>query len=178
MNRFVLHLSICRAFATSALAALTALAAPASLAGQAPALTIELTTGRSVSVSIDDLRAMPRSRATTDQQGAKTTYEGVRLIDLLRRAGVDVGRAPLQGADITSVVVITAADGYQAVFALAELDPVDAQTRVLVADMREGRSLTADEGPLRLVSPGDRFPVRWLKRVVRVTVVPQPRVTR
>lgn len=166
MNRFVLLLSICWLLATMAPAA------------QSPALTIELTAGRSISLSVDDLRAMPRSRATTDQQGSKTAYEGVRLVDLLRRAGVEVGRAPLRGADITSVVVITAADGYEAVFALAELDPMDAQDRVLVADMREGRNLMEDEGPLRLVAPGDRFPVRWLKRVVRVTVVPSPRVMR
>lgn len=165
MNRFVLLLSILWTLATMV------------AAGQAPALTIELRTGRSVSLSLDDLRSMPRSRATTDQQGSKTAYEGVRLVDLLRRAGVDVGRAPLRGADITSVVVITAVDGYEAVFALAELDPAAAQNRVLIADMREGRSLTADEGPLRLVAPGDRFPVRWLKHVVRVAVAP-PRVTR
>ena len=166
MKRFVLLLSTCCALAT------------VTPGGQAPALTIELPMARSVSLSLDDLRSLPRSRATTDQQGSKTVYEGVRLVDLLRRAGVDIGRAPLRGADITSVVVITAADGYEAVFALAELDPVNAQDRVLVADMREGRSMTADEGPLRLVSPGDRFPVRWLKRVVRVTVLPAPRVTR
>jgi len=142
-----------------------------TLIAQSPALRIELSEAQSLSLTLEELRSMPRSRATADRQGSKATYEGVWLVDLLRRAGIDVGRAPLQGAGVTSVVVITATDGYEAVFALAELDPADAQARVLVADTRDGRSLMEDEGPLRLVASGDRFPVRWLKHVARITVV-------
>jgi hypothetical protein len=149
-----------------------------TLVAQSPALRVDVASGRSLSFSLDDFRSMPRNRATVDRQGGMVTYEGVRLVELLRRAGLDVGRAPLQGAAVTSVLVAAGADGYEAVFALAELDPVDAQARVLIADTRDGRSLTADEGPLRLVAPGDRYPVRWLRNVVRVTVLPAPKGVR
>ena len=32
--------------------------------------------------------------------------------------------------------------------------------------------VAADEGPLRVVAPGDKYPARWVRSVVRVTVVP------
>jgi len=79
--------------------------AAVALVAQPPALRVELAADRSLAFSVDDLRSLPRSRATVDRQGGMATYEGVRLVELLRRAGLDVGRAALQGDLVTGVLV-------------------------------------------------------------------------
>jgi DMSO/TMAO reductase YedYZ molybdopterin-dependent catalytic subunit len=114
---------------------------------QAPALVVDGEVGHRLALSFDDLRAMTHQRVDVDQQGARVSYEGVLLTELLRSAGVDIGRAQLQGK------------------ALADRRP-------LLADARDGRPLAGNEGPLRLVVPGDRYPFRSVRQVVRLTVAP------
>ena len=65
---------------------------------------------------------------------------------------------------------MSAPDGFQAVFALAGLDPVSTDNRVIVADTRDGSPLSDDEGPLRVVAPGDKYPARWIRHAIRLTV--------
>jgi DMSO/TMAO reductase YedYZ molybdopterin-dependent catalytic subunit len=100
-----------------------------------------------LALSIEDLRAMPHQRGEVDDQGQRTTYEGVPLIEILRRAGLNIGRAPLRGKALTSVVFAIGGDGFQSLFALAELDSASTERRVLVADARDGRPLSSTEGP-------------------------------
>ena len=157
--------------------AITAL--PAIASGQSPALVVDGAVETRLTLSLDDLKSMGRARVEVDRQGGRTTYEGVPLVEVLRRAGVNIGRSPLQGSTITSVLIAAGADGFNALFALAELDPVATDRRVIVADVRDGRALSADEGPLRLVAPGDRYPLRWIRNLARLTVAvvnpPEPR---
>jgi hypothetical protein len=91
-------------------------------------------------------------------------------MEILRRAGMNIGRAPLQGPALASILFVTAVDGFQAVFALAELDSSASDRRILLADARDGRALSAKEGPLRVVAPGDKYPARLVRNVVRMTV--------
>lgn len=137
---------------------------------QPPALVVDGAVGTRLTMSLDDLRSMGRSRVEVDRQGGRTIYEGVPLVEVLRRAGISIGRSPLEGSAITSVLSATGVDGFRVVFALAELDPAAADRRVIVADTRDGRPLPADEGPLRLVAPGDRFPLRSIRNLARLTV--------
>jgi hypothetical protein len=68
------------------------------------------------------------------------------------------------------VVLVSGLDGFRAVFALAEFDPASTDNRVLVADSRDGSPLSDDEGPLRVVAPGDKYPARWIRHAIRLTV--------
>src|SRR4029453_4292132 len=54
----------------------------------------------------------------------------------------------------------TAADGFQAVFALPELDTASADRGVLLADARDGQALSDNEGPLRIAAPAEKYPPR------------------
>jgi DMSO/TMAO reductase YedYZ molybdopterin-dependent catalytic subunit len=123
-----------------------------------------------LALSLDDLRSMGHQRIEMEQQGVRATYEGVPLVEVLRRAGVRIGRSPLQGKELTSILFVTGFDGFQAVFALAELDPASIDQRVLLADARDGRPLAGDEGPLRLIVPADKYPLRSVRHVIRLTV--------
>jgi DMSO/TMAO reductase YedYZ molybdopterin-dependent catalytic subunit len=139
---------------------------------QTVAVTVDGEVDKKLALSLDDLQSMPRQRIEIEQQGGRAIYEGVALVEILRRAGMAIGRAPLQGKAMVSVLVVTSVDGFQAVFALAELDSAAADRRILLVDSLDGRPLSDRDGPLRLIAPGDKYPLRWVRHVVRLTVGP------
>jgi len=71
---------------------------------------------------------------------------------------------------MTLSVVATASDGYRAVFALAEFDPGFTDQVILLADKRDGKSLSAREGPLRIIVPSEKRHARWVREVSSLTV--------
>lgn len=114
------------------------------------------------------------SLTATNQHDKKTaTYSGVRLQDLLKDAGVPNGES-LRGKVLTCYVLVSAADGYQVVFSLAELDESIGNQQVLMADAEDGKPLQEGTGPLRLVVPGDKRPARWVRMVKTIRVIANP----
>jgi DMSO/TMAO reductase YedYZ molybdopterin-dependent catalytic subunit len=101
--------------------------------------------------------------------GVESEYQGVALIDLLTKAGVSTGPA-LKGKELTLYVVVEAADGYRATFAVAELDPTFTDRVILLADRRDGRPLSDREGPLQVIVPGEKKHARWVRQVLRLAV--------
>jgi DMSO/TMAO reductase YedYZ molybdopterin-dependent catalytic subunit len=162
------HSNVAQRSLFGAVLAIVLLAAPCS--AQEMVLTVDGQVEATLRLSLDDLRSMPRARVEIEQQGARALYEGVPLVEVLRRAGVSIGRAPLQGRTLLSVLFAAGADGFRALFALAELDPASSDRRVILADTRDGQPLSAKEGPLRLIAPGDKYPARWIRNLVRLTV--------
>ena len=121
-------------------------------------------------VRIADLQALSRKRvAVTDDRGARVTYEGVPVVELLRRAGVPLGNR-LRGAQMKFYVVVDASDGYQVVFALPEFDPGFTDRVILLADRRDGHPLSAPEGPFRIVVPGEKRHARWVREVTNLDI--------
>jgi hypothetical protein len=70
--------------------------------------------------------------------------------------------------------LIEAADGYRAVFALAEVDPSMTDQIVLVADRRDGKPLEDSLGPYRLIVPRDKLHSRWVRQVAKISVQSPP----
>ena len=56
-----------------------------------------------------------------DRDGKDHTYSGVIVSEILAKAGVTLG-AELRGENLAKFLLIEASDGYQVLFALAELD--------------------------------------------------------
>ena len=52
-------------------------------------------------------------------------------------------------------VIVEAADGYRAAFAVAELDPAFTDRVILLADHRDGKPLSTQSGPLQIIVPGE-----------------------
>lgn len=123
------------------------------------------------SVSLDDLKKMPRVTVRVENAHAKKTevYEGVPLATLLQKAGVPQGEK-LRGVGMVSYVLVAAADNYHVLFSLAELDIFFEDSEVLLADTMDGAPLAADEGPFKLVAPHEKRPARWVKMVSSITV--------
>ena len=156
-----LLLASCLAFAVHA--AETATSAPqlvrVMVPGQ-PALVLDATT----------LSSMPHISVTAAAHEEKPSeWRGVALREILSRAGAPVDK-PLRGKALASFVRVTAADHYQVVFGLADLDPSLGNTQVMLADQRDGQPLASD-GPYRLLVTGDQRPARWVRQVTAIEVI-------
>ncbi len=117
-----------------------------------------------------DLAAMPRQTVkVTDEKGTPIVYEGVSMAEILQRAGAPLGKS-LRGKQMLLYLLVTASDGYHAVFALAELDPDFTDKVVLLADRRDGHPLATTEGPFRIVAPGEKRHARWVRNVIALSV--------
>jgi DMSO/TMAO reductase YedYZ molybdopterin-dependent catalytic subunit len=122
-------------------------------------------------LSLDDLRKLPRkSVSTKGHDDQMHQYDGVPIGALLAKAGVPQGSA-LRGKSMALAVVAEGSDGYRAVFSVAELDDDFAGEAVLVVDSIDGQPLVGDQGPLRLIVPGDKRQARGVRMLKSLTVV-------
>jgi len=133
-------------------------------------LKVEGAVATPLSLTAADLDKMPRATATLTADGTTTTYEGVLLCDILVKAGWQFGRG-MTGKGMASYVLATGKDGYQVVFALAEIDPMFAGAKVIVADKADGAVLPSRELPFRVVAPEDKMHARSIYSLVKLEVV-------
>ena len=128
---------------------------------------------RPLELTQSDLTAMPRDRVqipAREDPKVIETWEGVPLIEILRRAGAPVDER-LRGRNAAAYVLVIAQDGYRAVYALAELDPAfSPQRRIILADRLDGKPLSGDMGKLRIANAGEAKFARWVRQVVALEV--------
>ena len=155
------------------LAALFVVGCPVSVFAQTHSDTL-LTVGGDVDqpyvLSAAEFAKLPHTSVRAEGHDTKTSkFEGVLLADLLRRAGVKLG-TELRGPRVAQAVVVGAADGYRAVFAIAELDSAFSDRTILLSDLRDGAPTGTTEGPLRVVATGDKRFARWVRQVTSLTI--------
>src|SRR5690242_6190245 len=93
---------------------------PAAGTNRAAELSVGGEVERPLKLSASDLAKLPRRTVRAKDHGGKEAeFEGVALIDLLSQAGVKFGEQ-MRGANLARFLVVEAADGYKAVFALPE----------------------------------------------------------
>jgi DMSO/TMAO reductase YedYZ molybdopterin-dependent catalytic subunit len=143
-------------------------AAPTSAAAE---LTIRGDIRETLVLKTADLTQMPREIVgVADQDGTQINYEGIPLREILKRAGVPVGK-DLRGKSLASYIVAKAHDGYQVVFSLGELGTDFGNESILVADKRDGKPLFGYQGPLRLVCPNDKAGARSVRMLETIEFV-------
>lgn len=126
-------------------------------------------TGPDGYVTIVNLAEFPRHTVITGDRGRKATFEGVALRDVLAKAGVALGEE-LRGKALARAILVTATDGYQAVYAITEVDAAFTDQIILLADRRDDLPLLPDTGPAQLVVPLDKRPARWVRQVAKIEV--------
>lgn len=139
-------------------------------------LSVEGEVAKPLSLSAEALSKLPRKDVKAkDHGGVEATYSGVPMRAVLLEAGVPLGQHRMRGENLSRYLVVVAADGYRAVFALPEFDEEFAERNILLADRKDGKPLDAKEGPLRVIVPGEALPARWVRQVVSLKVAVAPK---
>jgi DMSO/TMAO reductase YedYZ molybdopterin-dependent catalytic subunit len=121
-------------------------------------------------LKINDLQQYPQTEVTRkDRDGKDHTYSGVILSTILQKAGVTLGK-DLRGENLTKYVLVEASDGYQVVFALAELDKDFTDHTIILASLVDGKPLPPADGPFRVIVQDEKKPARCIKQVTGIKV--------
>ena len=105
------------------------------------------------------------------------TFTGVYLRDILDAAQLNFN--PDVKNDVLSLyIVATGSDGYQAIVAYGDIAPDFGNLPIMVAYAENGQPIsTADQGPIRLVVPGDQHGGRYVGGLVSLEVRRAPGVS-
>ncbi|MBI3046735.1 MAG: molybdopterin-dependent oxidoreductase [Acidobacteria bacterium] len=139
----------------------------------APAVLHVRAEGRTIEVGQAELAPLPRRTIETTDGGRPVRFEGIRLADVLARAGVTFGQT-MRGERLAGYLLARASDGYRVVFALPEIDPDFAVQEIIIADRQDGAPLPSRDGPLRIIAAGDKRHARWVRGLVALELHAAP----
>jgi hypothetical protein len=118
-----------------------------------------------------DIAKLPHKTIKVKGSGGKVSfYSGVPLEELLEHMGAVFGKEQRQ-ASLGSIVLVESVDHPSVLFAMAEFDTALTDKQILLADSKDGKPLTAPEGPFRIIVPDEKEPTRWAKQVWAIYVV-------
>ena len=124
----------------------------------------------SVDLGIPDLAGMRKIEIRAkDHEEKEHSYTGVALSDVLKKVGVPFG-TQLRGGNMTQYLLVGSSDGYQVIFALAELDSTFTDRTILLAYTSDGQRFPANKGPFQIIVPGERKHARWILGVKNLVV--------
>jgi hypothetical protein len=95
---------------------------------------------------------------------------GIPLIVLLQEAAPKIEKAP-KHYDLSFLVIIEARDSYRAFFSLAELLPTCGNAQAYLIWDVDGKPLSANQAPFRLIVSSDRGHDRNIYGIASVTLV-------
>ena len=104
-----------------------------------------------------------------DRDGNDHTYKGATLAEILQKAGATMG-SDLKGENLTKLISVEASDGYQVVFALAELDKGFTDRTIILATVMDDKPLPTGDGPFRVIVQDEKKPARCIKQVTAIKV--------
>ena len=117
--------------------------------------------------------------------GQPHVFKCVPLISLLKAAGVPTDLKMQPNSDpktksysLRYVAVVRGRDGYIVAFSLAELIPAVGNRHVWLALDEDGQPLSANDGPMRLLSPDDQKPARSVHELADITLIDASATTR
>lgn len=125
---------------------------------------------KTLSLTLSDLAKMPHVQATMkNREGKLQEYSGVPVIELLKMAGVTLGKE-LKGENLTKYMLVRGSDGYEVIFSLAELDSAFTNRVIILADKKDGKPLEDGVGPFRLIVPEENRPARSVLEVSHLII--------
>lgn len=124
-----------------------------------------------LNLTVQDLSAYKQvSHKVKDRDGKEHEFKGVALIEVLEKAGVTTG-GKLRGENLAKCVLVKAADGYEVIYSLPEIDPEFTDQVIILATEKDGQPLPNGEGPFRIITPNDKKQARWIREVRSIKIV-------
>ncbi len=122
-----------------------------------------------LSLSVDDVRQKYAAHTVAiqfqnDDRIFSASFTGARLLDLLHTAGINEDDPKLR-------VMARAADGFRCLIRWHEINPATSDRLILVAYEQDGGPLPVEDGPMRLIVPGDEKGRRYLRSLASLTVL-------
>ena len=111
----------------------------------------------------------PVSHKVKDRDNKEHEFKGVALFEILEKAGVTTG-GKLRGENLAKYILISAADGYEVVYSLPEIDPEFTDQVIILATEKDGQALPNGEGPFRMIVPSDKKQARWIREVRSIKI--------
>lgn len=136
-------------------------------------LTFQNEGGKPIKIEAGSINKLSRQSIKTLDHGKEATFEGVALVELLKLGGVEFGES-MRGKRMATYLLVEAADKYTAVFAFPEIDPGFTDRVIILADKRDGKPLSKEEGPWRIVVPGEKRGARWVRQVTGFKILRAP----
>src|SRR5262249_23477127 len=120
-----------------------------------------------------DLQSLPSQTVDVTFMAAgqpqQHSYVGVLLSDVIAKAGLTLD-PNVKNQALHRYLVVHAVDGYEVVISWGEIDPKFGNNPYLLAWEQDGQQLTGDDGPVRLVTPGDVAGGRYVTGVRSIEV--------
>lgn len=121
-------------------------------------------------LKLANMKQFPQTQVSRkDRDGKDHNYTGVLLSAILQKAGATMGK-DLKGENLAKFASIEASDGYQVIFALAELDKEFTDRQIILATTIDGQPLAPTDGPFRIIVEGEKKPARCIKQVTSIRV--------
>ncbi|MBK8025571.1 MAG: molybdopterin-dependent oxidoreductase [Chloroflexi bacterium] len=135
-----------------------------------------------LTLTVEDLRSSFSSQTIdvtylSGEDTVSASFTGVPLWQVISAAQPNLN-ADVRNDRVSTFIVVTGSDGYQAVIAWGEIDPEYAGQPILVAYERDGAAIDADQGPIQLVVPTDARGSRYVSGVVNISLRDAPTVAR
>jgi DMSO/TMAO reductase YedYZ molybdopterin-dependent catalytic subunit len=102
-----------------------------------------------------------------DDRTVSASYTGARLWDILQVAGIK------EEASSDLKIMARSIDRFRCILRWHEVNPLMSDRLILVAYEQNGQAISAEEGPLRLVVPGDERGRRYIRRLASLTLLDQ-----
>lgn len=153
-----------------------------TLSGNPAAFTVDGQVSNPLTLSADDLRANYGAQTidVTYRSGSETVstqFTGAPLWQVVSAAQPNFN-ADIGNDKLSTYLVISATDGYQAVIAWGEIDPDFGGQPILLAYEENGAPIGDEEGAIRLVVPGDSRGGRYVSGVSNISLRDAPTVSR
>jgi molybdate transport system substrate-binding protein len=140
---------------------------------QAGAVALTGLVDKPATLAVADLQKLPVETVDVSFQGPggveKHTFRGVRLATVISQAGLKVD-PKRKNDNLRKYVVVSAQDGYEAIISWGEIDPNLGNRPILLAWEQDGQPLSGQNGPVRLVAPGDAHGARYVSGAIRLEV--------
>jgi ABC-type molybdate transport system substrate-binding protein len=133
-------------------------------------LTIQLPSGQTREISHADIQKLEPFKVSAKAHGKSHEWQGTKLLTLLESADIKFEKPSGGGASVRQYLILEGDDGYKVVFAMGELDPIMTTSPPMVAWLQDGKPLSADEAPLRLIVAGEPRGARQVRKISRITV--------
>ena len=136
-----------------------------------PMLRVEVENGKTLDLTAKDLAKFTRREVKAKAHDEKEAiYSGYNLSDVLLFAGAKIGKEQLRGKELASYLLVEAADGYKAIFAIAEISADFTDRLILLADTRDGKPLDTKQGVWQIIVADDKKHGRWVRQVTALKI--------